>query len=125
MFLWLLLFVGMIVPQVVMAAELPVPVAEEVFVYDAHNQRDPFMPLVTAGGAIVMTETSYTLSEMVLEGVVTSGSNDGQGGMAIINGTVVEQGRKFGAYTVEKIEEDKVTLQKEGQISVLRLKKEE
>jgi hypothetical protein len=91
------------------------------FVYDEHGQRDPFWPLVTAGGAVVTYDTSFAVSEMTLEGIVS----DGQGGIAIINGTVVEQGKQFGEYTVEKIEQDKVILIKDGQTSELRLKKEE
>jgi len=91
------------------------------FVYDDHNQRDPFWPLVTPGGAIVNYETNFTVSEMVLEGVIV----DARGGLAIINGTVVEQGKQIGAYVVQKIEPDRVVLVKDGQESVLRLKKEE
>ena len=127
MFFLLYFIIGIFLPRPVMAAGAPQPVAvtEEVFLYNDGNKRDPFVPLVTAGGAIVMTENSYTVSEMILEGIITSGGSDGQGGLAIINGTVVEQGKPFGLYTVEKIEVDKVTLQKDGQISVLRLKKEE
>ncbi|MBF0388026.1 MAG: hypothetical protein HQL20_09280 [Candidatus Omnitrophica bacterium] len=94
---------------------------EEDFTYDDHAQRDPFWPLVTAGGAIVTYDTNFAVTEMVLEGVVT----DGDGGIAIINGNVVEQGRQFGMYTVTRIEQDKVTLVKDGQVSELRIKKEE
>ncbi len=97
------------------------PASEAEFVYDEHSQRDPFWPLVTAGGAIVTYETSFAVAEMVLEGIVS----DGEGGIAIINGTVVEQGKLFGMYTVAKIEPDKVTLVKDGQVSELRIKKEE
>ncbi|MEI6438115.1 MAG: hypothetical protein WCO69_05140 [Candidatus Omnitrophota bacterium] len=94
---------------------------EPEFVYDDHAQRDPFLPLVTAGGAVVTYDTSFAVAEMTLEGIVS----DGQGGVAIINGTVIEQGKPFGLYMVQKIERDRVILVKDGQISELRLKKEE
>ena len=89
--------------------------------YDDHAQRDPFWPLVTSGGAIVTYDTNFAVAEMVLEGVIL----DGKGGIAIINGTVVEQGSNLGSYLVQKVEADKVILVKDGQSSVLRLKKEE
>ncbi len=97
------------------------PSVDEGFVYDEHAQRDPFWPLVTAGGAIVTYDTNFSVSEMTLEGIVS----DGDGGIAIINGTVVEQGQRIGVYLVEAIEQDKVSLVKDGQVSILRLKKEE
>ncbi len=89
--------------------------------YDDHAQRDPFWPLVTAGGAIVTYDTNFAVAEMVLEGVILGGD----GGMAIINGTVVEQGKTLGAYLVQKVEAERVVLIKDGQESVLRLKREE
>ncbi len=97
------------------------PPLEEAFVYDNHAQRDPFRPLVTASGAVVTYDTSFAVAEMVLEGIVS----DGDGGIAIINGTVVEQGKLFGQYIVEKIDPDKVILVRDGQPSELRIKKEE
>lgn len=109
-------------PALAGAAAPVIPVAAEAeFVYDEHAQRDPFWPLVTAGGAIVTYDASVAVTEMVLEGVVV----DGSGGIAIINGTVVEQGKQYGMYTVEKIDQDKVTLVNNGQVSELRIKKEE
>ena len=94
---------------------------ETEFVYDDHGARDPFWPLVTAGGAFVSYETNFTVSEMNLEGVI----EDGRGGLAIINGTVVEVGKNLGQYIVRKISPDGVILEKDGQTTELRLKKEE
>jgi hypothetical protein len=94
---------------------------ENKFVYNDHGARDPFWPLVTAGGALVNYETNFTVSEMTLEGVI----EDGRGGLAIINGTVVEVGKPIGQYTVKMINPDRVILEKDGQTTELRLKKEE
>lgn len=132
----LLLIVLLFSPVAVVAAKVPpaparaaaaaaavsaAPVTEVEFMYDEHARRDPFWPLVTAGGAIVTYETNFAVAEMVLEGVVT----DGENGIAIINGTVVESGQRFGMYTIGKIGQDRVTLVKDGQVSELRMKKEE
>ena len=82
---------------------------------------DPFWPLVSQGGAIVNYDTNFVVSEMTLEGVVS----DGVGGIAIINGNVIEQGKKIGLYTVQEIRRDRVILMKDGKTSVLQIKKEE
>ena len=91
------------------------------FIYDPHGVRDPFLPLVTPGGAIITYETEFVVSEMVLEGVIS----DGDGRVAIINGNIVEQGKMIGLYTVQEIRDDRVILLKDGETSVLQLKKEE
>jgi len=94
---------------------------EREFVYNDHGARDPFWPLVTEGGALVNYDTNFTVSEMTLEGVI----EDGRGGLAIINGTVVETGKHIGQYIVQKIRPDGVILEKDGKTIELRLKKEE
>jgi len=95
--------------------------AEEGFVYNDHSQRDPFWPLVSSGGAIVNYDTNLSVSEMLLEGIIA----DGKSRIAIISGTIVEEGKKIGFYTVQQIFPDHVILVKDGQSMVLRLKKEE
>jgi hypothetical protein len=94
---------------------------ESIFIYDPHGARDPFLSLVTAGGAMITYETEFVVSEMALEGIIS----DGGGRIAIINGNIVESGGKIGLYTVQGIEEDRVILLKDGETSTLQLKKEE
>jgi hypothetical protein len=94
---------------------------EGEFIYNGRGLRDPFWPLVTAGGALVNYETNFSVSEMTLEGVI----EDGSGGLAIINGTVVEVGKRIGEYIVQKIGPSGIILEKDGQTTELRLKKEE
>ncbi len=89
--------------------------------YDDHGVRDPLLPLVTAAGAIVTYDANFSVDEMALEGIIT----DGEGRVAIINGNIVEQGKMIGLYTVGRIDDDRVILLKDGQESVLQLKKEE
>jgi len=91
------------------------------FVYDPHGMRDPFLPLVTAEGAIITYEMDFSVSEMTLEGIIS----DETGNVAIINGNIVEQGKMIGLYTVERIDADRVILLKDTEESVLQLKKEE
>jgi hypothetical protein len=94
---------------------------EKVFLYDDRGARDPFWPLVTSAGALINYETSFTVSEMALEGIIS----DGRNGLAIINGAVVETGKSIGPYFVQKILSDRVILEKSGQTTELLLKKEE
>lgn len=126
------LLIVLFYPLPVKAGTVPVAVTQntvsgsaqieaDAFIYDEHARRDPFWSLVTPTGAIVTYDTTFSVSEMMLEGIVS----DGQGGVAIINGKVLEQGKAIGGYEVFRIEKDKVILLKDGQESVLRLKKEE
>jgi hypothetical protein len=94
---------------------------EASFIYDPHGARDPLLPLVTSGGAIITYESDFVLSEMTLEGIIF----DESGRIAIINSNIVESGAMIGLYTVQAIEEDRVILLKNGETSVLQLKKEE
>jgi hypothetical protein len=66
-------------------------------------QRDPFFPAVprTAGG-----------SKPILMGIVW----DQEKPTAIINGEIVEKGKKFSKYTVLDIQRDRVTIS-DGQVT--------
>ncbi len=94
---------------------------DSALVYDPHGARDPFLPLVTSAGAIITYDANVVVAEMSLEGIVA----DGAGRVAIVNGNVVESGQMLGLYKVDRIEADCVILLKDGQTSILQLKKEE
>ena len=106
---------------ILMVASVSWAAQEAPFIYDPHGQDDPFLPHATASGTIINNDTSIAVSEMALEGIVS----DGTGRIAIINGNIVEQGKSIGPYMVQSIETDRVILLKDGQTSVLQLKKEE
>jgi hypothetical protein len=97
------------------------PGMAEGFTYNDRGQRDPFWPLVSSGGAIVNYDSNFAASELILEGIIA----DGKSRIAIINGNIVEEGKKIGFYTVQQILADRVVLVKDGQDTVLRMKKEE
>ncbi|MBF0330693.1 MAG: hypothetical protein HQL17_02060 [Candidatus Omnitrophica bacterium] len=97
------------------------PADDAAFVYDPHGSRDPFVPLVTSAGAIISYDAGLIVAEMLLEGIIS----DGKGNAAIINGNIVEPGQMIGLYKVDSIQKDKVILLKDGQASILQLKKEE
>lgn len=94
----------------------------EDFVYDDHGKRDPFWKLVSPNGAILSYETDLLFSDLTLEGIIYDPSGNS---LAIINGIVVERDGKFGLYTIDKIDDRRVILQKGQESFVLELKKEE
>lgn len=79
----------------------------EQFVYDSHNRRDPFVPLVGPGSVTSSEQPELQLESIKLEGVVV----DPKGGSFImVDGEVYDEGHKIGPYVIEKIEEKRVVL---------------
>ena len=96
--------------------------AQEEFVYDAKNKRDPFIPLVTSDGRLLKLEQEEGTQGLLLEGIIY----DDKGiSCAIVNGEVVRVGDKAGGFQVLKIQKDKVVFIKDGQPTEIELKKEE
>ena len=90
------------------------------FVYDDHGRRDPFGPLVTSVGEVVVSDTDLTAADMNVQGLVV----DPQGNnLAIINGKIVKAGDHVGPYKVDAVAVDHVELLKEQEHITLRLKK--
>lgn len=95
---------------------------QERFVYDDAGKRDPFWPLVEAGGNIRTYDSEFLISDLTLEGIMYSPDNKGA---AIINGRVVKADDVIGQYRVVRVDEDSVTLLKGDERYELRLKKGE
>ncbi|OGX15698.1 MAG: hypothetical protein A2166_02915 [Omnitrophica WOR_2 bacterium RBG_13_41_10] len=96
--------------------------AQEDFVYDAKNKRDPFIPLVTSDGRLLKLEQQEGTQGLLLEGIIY----DDKGiSCAIVNGEVVRVGDEAGGFQVLKIQKDKVVFIKDGQPTEIELKKEE
>jgi len=95
---------------------------DQDFVYEDGGRRDPFWPLVTAGGAVInYDERELSASDMTLQGIVR-----GEGGnVAIINGRIVKQGDMLGAFKIDRIESAFVVLDNGQERNELRLQKEE
>jgi len=95
---------------------------EEEFVYDDHEGRDPFWPLVTPSGAIITHEKDLTIADLVLEGIMTEGDANNT---AIINGRILVPEDAIGSFVIKSVAADYVVLQKGKQIFTLKLKKED
>ena len=94
--------------------------AQDVQAYDDQGRRDPFVPLVSTSGAVVVADEDLVFEDMVLEGIAFDAQRNN---FAIINGRVVHAQEHIGAYMVERIEQDKVILSKDQQQATLFLKK--
>lgn len=93
----------------------------EPFVYNAHEKRNPFAPLVSADGRILEPPAKQkTAGGVYLEGIIYDPAGSSY---AVINGEIVKAGEKAGDYQVLRIEPQKIILLKEGQEEALELKK--
>ena len=93
---------------------------DEGFIYNDHEKRDPFWPLVSPSGTILSYDKDLLISEISLEGIMT----DPQGrNVAIINGTVLKQGDNIGLFEITAITKTQVTLKKGQEQAVLDLNK--
>ena len=82
--------------------------AGDVFVYDSHGKRDPFVPLVG-----VTAQTIESLEDiMCIEDVSLQGIAHDSGGkrVAIINGELIKEGQTVGRITMKKILKDEITV---------------
>ena len=90
------------------------------FAYDDHGARDPFWPLISASGTIVNYGQDLSVSDMVLEGIVSDGNGQYT---AIINGSIVQPGDMVGLFKIERIEAKMILLSKGNETFELNLKK--
>ena len=90
------------------------------YAYDDHGARDPFWPLISSSGVMISYGQDMSVSDMILEGILSSGEGTYT---AIVNGSIVEVGDMVGAYKIQQIEAKKVILSKENETFELDLKK--
>ncbi len=94
--------------------------AQDQFVYEAKGKRDPFIALITSDGKFLQLEKTEVPGGMSLEGIIYDKNGVSY---ALINGLVVKIGDDVGDYRVLKVEDKKIILIKEGQITEIELKK--
>ena len=84
------------------------------------TDRDPFSPLVSKSGALLIPR-EVDLGGLAIRGIIYSKESP----VAIINDEVVERGENLGDYLVLDIEEKRVILKKGDQEFILKLEEEE
>ena len=103
--------------------------AQEEFVYDPGDRRDPFLQLVSSDGRFVQIEpvrkddeTESDESALRIEGIIYDKFGFSY---ALVNGSVVKVGEFVNDFQVLKIEPNKVVFIREGQPLDVFLQKEE
>ncbi len=94
---------------------------ETAFSYSDNGRRDPFWPLVSPSGAVLVYGENIDFADMTLEGIIYDPRGER---LAIVNGKIVKASDNVGGFAVISVEEERVVLQKDGKEFILQLKKE-
>lgn len=87
--------------------------AEEEFIYNAKQKRDPFVPLVGEGGTYASDAYGVnSIEDIRLEGIVWE---EGKASLAVVNGEIFREDEQIGVVKVLKIEKDAVIFDNEGE----------
>jgi hypothetical protein len=94
--------------------------AQEQFVYDSRDNRDPFMPLLTKDGRPITTYSRIgSIHDIIVEGILY----DPQGAsLVIINDMILKQADTINGVTVKKIEKNSVLLSFKGEDHTFKIK---
>lgn len=113
----------LIIPVLICLFLFSILSAQEEFKYNSQCRRDPFIPLVTSDGRLLNPESEQNnKQELTLEGIIYDKNGVSY---AIVNGLVAKVGEKIGEFQVLRINNNKVTFIKNGQLSEIKLKEEE
>jgi len=86
--------------------------SQDEIIYDDEGRRDPFMPLVTRDGRLLILEPTKAEEKILLGGIIYVENGISY---AIINGEVVSVGDYILGHSVFSIEENKVILIKDDE----------
>lgn len=90
----------------------------EKYMYDASGKRNPFIPLITSDGRFIDLDIVEKPKSLNIQGVMYEPNGVSY---AIVNTAVVKEGDIVDGSQVIKIEENKVSFIKDGQILELEL----
>lgn len=97
--------------------------AEEQFKYDSRGRRDPFTPLVTKEGRVIIPSVEeyadIPLENMKLEGILWDPQGESS---AILNGKIVRVGTVIGDYEIKEILHSHIIVVKGDETVLLRLR---
>lgn len=89
------------------------------YIYDADGKRNPFIPLITNDGRLINLDIAATPKALSLQGVMYEPSGISY---AIVNALIVKEGDMVEGSQVLKIQENKVSFVKDGQMLELEFK---
>jgi len=96
--------------------------AEERFIYDSKNKRDPFIPLIGKGMRFLVPQEAKSIENIILEGIVFDPE---RGSLAIINGEVFKEGDSIGGLILSEVTKKSVVLTKDEKDYTITLIEEE
>jgi hypothetical protein len=96
-------------------SHFPLAFAQE-FRYDSHGARDPFSPPSRGGSEIVKTRKEVQLEGSVFDPL--------EGSVAIVNGQMIREGDLVDGFRLVKLEENKASFEREGEIFEVVLNKD-
>lgn len=99
----------------VMALTVTCFAQEYQYPYTSFSERDPLRPLVNDSGRLLIRETGQ-FGGFALQGIMYSS----QGGSAVINNEICVEGDTLAGYTIKKIEEYQVILEKGEEEFILK-----
>ena len=91
-----------------------------IFVYDASGNRDPFVPLVTESGELIVTYgVINSIKDVILEGILYDDKGES---VVIMNGLVLKENDRVGKIKIKSIMYDRVVLLFEEEEHTFKLK---
>jgi len=113
------LYAALFLSRFCLAAE---PEQRKIFVYDAQDKKDPFLPLVSSDGRILEPQiVKGSEGRPQIEGIIYEA---GGSSYAVVNGEVIKAGDTSGGYQVLEIQPEKVVFLKGSEKLEVELKKE-
>lgn len=94
--------------------------AEAPFIYKSGGRKDPFVPLVTKDGKLMVTYgVISSIDDVVLEGIIYDPKAES---IVVLNGLILKENDQIGSVRVERIEEDRVILIYQNEKYTFKLK---
>ncbi|MFC1806847.1 hypothetical protein ACFL0T_00565 [Candidatus Omnitrophota bacterium] len=101
----------------------PIYVLAQDFIYKSKGARDPFVPLASKDGKLVVTHGAIsTVNDIFLEGIIYDPKGDS---VAIVNDLIVKENDTIGTITIKKIESESVIFLYKDEEYVFKLKGED
>lgn len=93
---------------------------EEPFIYRSEDRKDPFVPLVSKDGKLMIGfGVLDSINDVILEGIIYDPERES---IVVLNGLILKENDRVGRIKVERIERDSVILSFENEEYTFKLK---
>jgi hypothetical protein len=87
--------------------------------YDSGNRRDPFVPLIGPGGALIL---KFNPGDLNIEGIIYDPK--GTGSLVLVNGEFYKEGQTVNNSTIVSIFKDRVVFSQDNEEKILWIRDE-